>query len=266
MTPPPRERWTPAYDRMFKMDHELAYGPTCPRFAWLDLCHNARWEDGTRIVDGVVIPLKRGEVLASLRWMAQRWEWSVKKVRSFVNLLTHPDVAKLEIIRETPQGTVYRIVNYDTYANPGHTAGHSKEHDRGTPGAHPGHKEQQGSSGFIKEQRVARALDDLGRWVGEERNKALGQCGLVDESRVRNTLYQHYGPPGLRAHVWRLDDGSSLAESERPRLLTAALTGYAAEGHTEIVTNELAGMLRSMVRAEAKAGDKTGLNEWLDSA
>ena len=161
MTPPPRERWTPAYDRMFKMDHELAYGPTCPRFAWLDLCHNARWEDGTRIVDGVVIPLKRGEVLASLRWMAQRWEWSVKKVRSFVNLLTHPDVAKLEVIRETPQGTVYRIVNYDTYANPGHTAGHSKGHDRGTPGAHPGHKEQQGTSGFIKEDDSAFAWDEF---------------------------------------------------------------------------------------------------------
>lgn len=140
------ERWTPAYDRMFKPDHELVYGPTCPRFAWLDLCHNARWEDGTRIINGVAIPLKRGEVLASLRWMAQRWEWSVKKVRSFVNLLTHPDVAKLETVRETPQGTVYRIVNYDTYADPGHTAGHSKAYDRGTPGAHPGHKEQQGTS------------------------------------------------------------------------------------------------------------------------
>lgn len=123
------ERWTPIYDRLFDPGHHLAKGPACRRWAWLDLCHMARWEDRVRLIRGRPIHLKRGELVASLRYLAERWQWSVKKVRVFIETLEDPAVRKLESVRETPKGTVYRVVAYDEYANPGHAEGHT----RGTP-------------------------------------------------------------------------------------------------------------------------------------
>lgn len=146
------ERWTPIYDRMFDPEHELKMGqPRCPAFAFSDLIHNARWEDGTRIVGGVVVRLKRGELVASIRWMAERWTWSRGRVERFLALLQDPSVTKIETVRETPAGTVYRIVSYETYANPWDSSEAAKRdanrpqtsHPRATPRA----KEQQGHHG-----------------------------------------------------------------------------------------------------------------------
>jgi hypothetical protein len=54
----------------------------------------------------------------------------------------------------------------------------------------------------------------------------------------------------MRANAWKRDDGSSVPEAERPRLLALALSGYAAEGKRVLVTNEFAGMLRTTIRSE----------------
>lgn len=113
------ERWTPAYDRIFDPEHELAGDTVCRRFAWLDLCHMAQWKDGARILGSTVVPLQKGELVASLRFLAERWGWSRKKVSNYLDILQDPNVAKLETVRETPKGTVYRLVTYGEYANPG---------------------------------------------------------------------------------------------------------------------------------------------------
>lgn len=168
------ERWTPAYDRMFKPDHELAQGdPACRRWAWIDLCHMARWEDGHRIVGGTAIALRRGELVASFRYLADRWGWSVKKVRTFMTLLV--DVEKLGTVRDTPKGTVYRIVNYERYANPGHSEGHSEEHDRGTGGA-------QRTTGYTSGNNdVARAVGEFCERTGTRWALKTGIGAWADE-------------------------------------------------------------------------------------
>lgn len=109
--------------------------------------------------------------------------------------------------------------------------------------------------------------DELGEWLGEY-DEAVSNHPLTGQPEVRRTLFQHFGPPGLRANAWSKDDGESVPADDRPRLLALALTGYAAEGHRTIVANQFAGMLRKTVRDEYRPRlDKTGtddLSHWDD--
>lgn len=262
MTDRPSERWTPVYERMFSPEHELAGDPVCRRWAFADLCNMARFEDGTRIINGTVIPLKRGELVASLRFLAQRWTWSVKKVRTFLDLLHNPAVGKLETVRETQQGTVYRIVSYDTYATPGHTPGHGKSHDRGTPGAHRGHtrgtnntREYQGVPGTPGSVGPA-PNDALSDWLNGN-GDLLPDSPVLADPTVRQSLYQQYGPPSMRGSAWKRDDGSSVPTKDRPKIMALALSDYLGlEGKPRIVAGEFDGVLRRNAReqAEKKSG------------
>lgn len=256
MSDGPRERWTPAYDRMFDPDYHLAGDPTCRRWAWLDLCHMAAWKCRTRIIGSVVVPLKRGELVASLRFLADRWGWSVKKVRDFLEILEHPDIEKIETVRGTPKGTVYRVVNYDTYANPGHTEGHSKGHEVGTGWAQVGHN--QGTKNNSVQQGTSRASgverprhdDDLSDWLNSH-SDSIPDSPPLDDPTVRSTLYQHYGPPSMRASAWKRDDGTSVPTEERPKIFATALSGYVGmEGKKRIVPSEFDGLLRATHRRE----------------
>lgn len=256
----PPERWTPAYGRMFDPDHHLAGDPACKRWAWLDLCHMAAWKGRTRIIGTVVIKLRRGELVASLRYLAERWGWSVKKVRDFLEILEHPEIGKLKTVKGTPKGTVYRIVSYDTYANPGHSDGHAQGHDPGTGRAQVGHNpgtknnsEQQVPSGNNSVGAHAHQ-DELSDWLNGN-SDLLPNNPLLRDAEVRRNLYQCYGPPSMRASAWKLPDGSSVPAEERPRILAATLSGYLGmEGKAKIVTSEFDGAIRATARKECETG------------
>ena len=81
--------------------------------AWVDLIQRAAWKDHTRLVGGAIIELSRGEILASIRFLAEAWNWGEQRVRTFIALLKKMD--RILTQRETQAGTVYLLVNYDTY-------------------------------------------------------------------------------------------------------------------------------------------------------
>lgn len=91
--------------------------------------------------------------------------------------------------------------------------------------------------------------DPLTAWLGEHA-EIVADCPLVRDQSARRSLHLQFGPPGLRAHAWRLPDGSSVEPDERPRLLAAALVGYAGEGNRRVIVNEFAGMLRRTIQDE----------------
>ena len=83
--------------------------------AWLDLIRLANWEDGQRIVRGKLLPVRRGEVIASLRFLGTAWQWSPMKVSRFVEWLKNETMATVE----TRQGeTFITLCNYDQYNSP----------------------------------------------------------------------------------------------------------------------------------------------------
>jgi len=106
--------WIPAYRRLFEPGNSLAptkRDPASHVHAWLDLCQMATWQPRETLHSGT---LQRGELVVSLRTLADRWKWNYLKVRRFIAVIQ--ECRKIDTLRETPDGTVYRIVSYDTYA------------------------------------------------------------------------------------------------------------------------------------------------------
>lgn len=106
--------------------------PFDSRSAWTWLIQKAAWKDGTYRVAGGKVPLKRGQFVASIRFLAQRFKWSKSKVSRFIDFLSTPDAKGQVYIIPVGQiaghlaghvagqpvghlGRVYTIVNYDTY-------------------------------------------------------------------------------------------------------------------------------------------------------
>ena len=83
--------------------------------AWLDLIQLARFdaEPTDRILpNGRQITIERGEIHASLRFLSDRWGWSVDKTLRYIN--RHKE--KQEIKHRTQQGeTLLMLCNYDKY-------------------------------------------------------------------------------------------------------------------------------------------------------
>lgn len=105
--------WIPAWRQLFEPDHWLAptkINPAGRREAWLDLCqmatHKPRDVRGER--------LEQGEIIVSVRTLADRWAWSKSRVSRFMDELESRTA--IGTVRGTPLGTVYRIVKYGTYA------------------------------------------------------------------------------------------------------------------------------------------------------
>jgi hypothetical protein len=82
--------------------------------AWLDLIETARFEESetSAIIDGKMISWTRGQLPASLRYLAERWKWSKTKVNNFIKLLE----SKQMIARVSVNGqTVISLTNYCRY-------------------------------------------------------------------------------------------------------------------------------------------------------
>jgi hypothetical protein len=81
--------------------------------AWVDLLQLAAWADVDVAANGHVVRVSRGRFLASVRMLADRWQWPKSTVADFLNALEASDSTACE--SRTALGTLYRIVNYDTY-------------------------------------------------------------------------------------------------------------------------------------------------------
>lgn len=81
--------------------------------AFLDLLQFAAYAPTKRIIREKLIRLERGDMVASVRFLAERWKWGKDKVRTFLVMLEEDHM----IQRETRQGeTVLTLCNYERYA------------------------------------------------------------------------------------------------------------------------------------------------------
>lgn len=81
--------------------------------AWLDLIQMASFTDENRdIIAGRIISKNRGEVVASLRYLANKWNWSLGKVCDYIELLRSQDM----VVATKENGiTKIRLVNFDKH-------------------------------------------------------------------------------------------------------------------------------------------------------
>lgn len=84
--------------------------------AWIDLIQQAEWRDRERMIDGELITIERGQLIASQRFLAERWNWSTGKVRRYLEMLVQLD--RIEWKTNHPKnhlGAIITLVNYDDY-------------------------------------------------------------------------------------------------------------------------------------------------------
>lgn len=82
--------------------------------AWLDILQQARFEvsQGKLLIGMKMIMWNRGELVASVRFLADRWGWGNGKVLRYLELLEQDEM----ITRRQEFGqTIITICNYDTY-------------------------------------------------------------------------------------------------------------------------------------------------------
>jgi hypothetical protein len=160
--------------------------------AWCWLIETATFKPTVIDIGGRPHTLPRGALCHSLRFMASRWGWSVKAVRTFLASLERHQAVQLEQVgTESGSGTPrtqITLCNYDRYQTFGHSAG--------TAGARNGHKEEQGNKSHVEPDGstppMARAEDapspaDPARMLFDAGLAILGAAG-GDPARSRTLL------------------------------------------------------------------------------
>lgn len=112
--------------------------------AWLDFLRMAAFTDYERpTAGGDSILQHRGEVVISIRTMAKRWGWTIKKVRTWIALCLRRGriTAPLGAHSGAHFGTVYRVVNFQLDEDEGTPKGTLPGTPKGTARAHSGHTE-----------------------------------------------------------------------------------------------------------------------------
>lgn len=107
--------------------------------AWEDLIQLAAFAPHRVQTTGGMVELARGEVLASLSYLAARWQWGTKRVRLFLACLQNME--RIQAQRKTQAGSVYLLVNYQFYQSRGTVADRAADIEEGTPVARRGHTE-----------------------------------------------------------------------------------------------------------------------------
>ena len=86
--------------------------------AWIDLLLMANFKDGEMLCKGVVIPVKRGQVFRTVKFLSERWGWSGKKTKGFLKLLENQKMVTLKGLK---QGTLITIEKYNSFQLQGTT-------------------------------------------------------------------------------------------------------------------------------------------------
>lgn len=85
------------------------------REAWIWMIMEASWKPRTRRVGNAIVETERGQLAASVRFLASAWKWTAPKVQRYLKRLE-----KMEMIRSQADTgvTVITICNYDEYQSP----------------------------------------------------------------------------------------------------------------------------------------------------
>jgi hypothetical protein len=107
------ERGVFAVDRGVWAHYLLASkDPFSRREAWLWLVSEAAWKPHRRRLAGRLVELRRAQLAASLRFIAEKWSWSEPRVRRFLKLLQNEGM--IEVAADAGV-TVITICKYDKY-------------------------------------------------------------------------------------------------------------------------------------------------------
>ncbi|MDG5767379.1 hypothetical protein QA596_07880 [Balneolales bacterium ANBcel1] len=149
--------------------------------AWLDLLQMARWknDEASKIIKGSVIKWKRGQLVASVRFLRKRWGWrSISKVEGFLKLLENEEMIMRE--KKTHIGRV-TICNYNRYQD-------VKDTGKDTLKTVKGQNRNNGTRSKLKHDQNNRIYEAYPRKVGKK--AALKKIEAALKELDADTLYE----------------------------------------------------------------------------
>lgn len=132
--------------------------------AWLDLIQMATFqEENTRLVKGRAVKCRKGQLVASVRFLQDRWSWSIHKVSDFIELLRSQNM----LLTDKEEG-VNRItlINFEKYNQAGFVKldGNSKRNSKNSDS-----KELDGNQGTAKGTRREQSGDSQGTNINKDK-------------------------------------------------------------------------------------------------
>jgi len=103
--------WASHYRKLH--DHWISkMEPYCAGYAWTYLYVNANHQDRDAEFNDQVVIVRRGQLLTSIKKLANKWQWKYKRTSNFLKKLE-----KASMIRQqrTSKYTLITIINYDKY-------------------------------------------------------------------------------------------------------------------------------------------------------
>ncbi len=147
--------------------------------AWIDLIQLVSFMDNNKkIVDGVVISWDRGQYPISHQFLSQRWNWSIHRVRIFMDLLKSEQQITTIF---TGKATILTLCNYDYYNPKSQTDGRVKAVD--TAGDAAGDAAQINTN---KSSRYSKKTQGDGRVTGRQTAGINNEEGKEDKSKEIN--------------------------------------------------------------------------------
>ena len=190
------------------MDNTIFRGKFCRAAAWVWLIENAAWRPRKFDIKGKTVTLHRGQLTASLRFMASAWGWKHDAVKRWLTRLE----TETMIATDTATGeTVITICNYDRYqasveetatATETDTATGARQHrDRSATGARQNKEGKESKEGKEGNLRDGQATDEFETWWAEvPRKVSKGQARKAYRT-ARKTVDANVLISGIRRYA-----------------------------------------------------------------
>ena len=148
--------------------------------SFLDLLQLAAFAPTKRVVQGKLISLNVGELVASERFLEIRWKWSRTKVRHFLELLESDSM----LSQRKDQGqTVWKLCNYNKYMASGQIGKTTEDTSDQTTGEPQGN--QQGTSGEPNKKKDKKVESEE---THEEHSRSLSPPPATGQSAFAERL------------------------------------------------------------------------------
>ena len=160
--------------------------------AWIDCIQLASWKPRRFAIGLEVEHLRRGEFMASLRFLGQRWRWSKSAVERFLAVLEK--AGRIAGQRVGQGGTVYLLVNYDWYQGSERPSGTPDGTPSGTPAGHLRDKSEAGKAGKAVKASHREAIAEAAKmWAASRGEPPYARIGkamkvLVPKHGMRQVL------------------------------------------------------------------------------
>lgn len=173
--------------------------------AWEDLLMECRYAAGSVYNGGKKMELQRGQLVGAVSWLANRWNWTPKTVRRFLDQLENDSMIELvspgtkEGEQKGKQASVITICNYETYQSMMEPEGQAKGQAEGKQGASKG----QAEGNIYKEEQRNKGTKEQEREEGEAKPLVADATSAPVEAlrafQAYNTLAQRIGLPLARS-------------------------------------------------------------------